>query len=380
MTHQQPRPVGRYDLVTPMQPLKDEVLAGLSRLIDSGRYILGEETEALEREMATACEAADAVGVASGSSALFLALQLAGVGPGTEVVTTPYTFLATIEAVIRLGGTPVFVDIRPGDLNIDPARIEDAVTSRTRAILPVHIFGAPCDMDPILAVAERRGLDVIEDMCQAFGTFYRGRPCGSFGRLNCLSFYPTKNLPGIGDGGMVLCRDAEDAALIRRLRGHDTVRLDGRLLSGWNSRLDEIQALVIRLRLAHFADEQADRDRAAAIYDELVPATNRLRTPGPAEGLRVTHHQYWIRVPNRARLTARFDEAGIAYGVYYDPPIHRHELAEYCRVHDRLDEAERAGREVLALPIHQALPETDARRVGEIVRAEIGAEGTASAG
>ncbi|NTV04293.1 erythromycin biosynthesis sensory transduction protein eryC1, partial [bacterium] len=207
-----------------------------------------------------------------------------------------------------------------------------------------------------------------EDMCQAFGSLYRGRPCGSLGRTACLSFYPTKNLPGIGDGGMILCRDAADAALLRRLRGHETVRVGGRLHAGWNSRLDEIQALAIRVRLARFADEQADRDRAAAVYNELVPEAHRLATPRPGSGLRVTHHQYWIRVPERARLEARLRESGVDFGVYYEPPLHRHELAEYCRVHGDLAHAEAAGREVLALPIHQALPERDARRIGELVR------------
>jgi len=362
------RRVDRYDLVTPMLPCKQEILDGVERLLSTGRYILGHEVHALESEMAAACAADDAVGVASGSAALYLALQIAGVGPGVEVVTSPYTFVATIEAIIRLGGTPVFADIDPRTLNLDPDLAADAVTPRTRVLLPVHIFGMPCEMAPLERTAAEHGLDVVEDMCQAFGSLYRGRPCGSLGRLACLSFYPTKNLPGIGDGGMILCRDAADAALLRRLRGHETVRIGGRLHSGWNSRLDEIQALAIRVRLARFADEQADRDRAAAVYNELVPAANRLAAPPPGSGLRVTHHQYWIRVPDRARLEARLRESGIDFGIYYEPPLHRHDLAEYCRVHGDLKHAEAAGREVLALPIHQALPERDARRIGELVR------------
>ena len=362
------RRIARYDLVTPMLPCKQEILAGVDRLLSTGEYILGREVRALEAEMAAACGAADAVGVASGSAALYLALQIAGVGPGVEVVTTPYTFVATIEAIIRLGGTPVFADIDPRTLNLDPAHAAAAVTGRTRVLLPVHIFGMPCEMEPLALTAERHGLDLVEDMCQAYGSLYRGRPCGSFGRLSCLSFYPTKNLPGIGDGGMILCRDAADAAPLRRLRGHETVRVGDRLLSGWNSRLDEIQALAIRVRLARFADEQADRDRAAAIYNGLIPAANRLAEPQPGSGLRVTHHQYWIRVPDRARLEARLREAGVDFGIYYAPPLHRHELAEYCRVHGELTHAEAAGREVLALPIHQALPERDAIRIGELVK------------
>ncbi len=368
------RSIGRYDLVTPMIPIKDEILAGVERLLDTGNYILGEETRTLEKEMATACEAADAVGVASGSAALYLALQLTGVAPGVEVVTTPYTFLATIEAIIRLGGTPVFADIKADDLNLDPAAAAAAVTDRTRVILPVHIFGAACDMDALQAVADDNGLDIVEDMCQAFGSLYHGRPCGSFGRMSCLSFYPTKNLPGIGDGGMVICRDKEDAEMIRRLRGHDTVMLGDRLLSGWNSRLDEIQAMALRIRLSRFQAEQADRDRAAAIYDGLIPEANRLALR-PDAGMRHTYHQYWIRVPERDKLLARLREAGVSYGVYYDPPIHRHELGRYCRTAGELTEAERAGREVVALPIHQALADADAAFIGGMVRDFLAAGG-----
>ncbi len=360
--------VRRYDLVTPMIPCRDELVAGFERILLSGHYILGEEVQALEREMAAACGAADAVGVDSGSSALHAALELAGVGPGAEVITTPFTFLATVEAVVRLGATPVFVDVRPGDLNLDPALIEAAITPRTRAILPVHIFGAPCDMAPIEAVAFRHGLDVIEDMAQAFGSLYRGRACGSLGRMACLSFYPTKNLPSMGDAGMVMCRDADDAAQLRRLRGHESVRVRGRLISGWNYRIDELQAMVIRVRLARFADEQRDRDRVAAIYNALVPEAHRLPEPDPAAGMRVTHHQYWVRTSRRNELQQRLAASGVDTGVYYDPPIHRHPLGEYCRAATPLDEAERAGAEILTLPIHPALPEASARRIGGLVR------------
>ncbi|MBC8425598.1 DegT/DnrJ/EryC1/StrS family aminotransferase [bacterium] len=368
MKEEMMRRVERYDLVSPMMPCKDEILAGVDRILSTGSYILGEEVHALEREMAEACGGADSVGVASGSAALYLALQLAGVGPGTEVITTPYTFVATVEAVIRLGGTPVYVDIGPDDLNLQPDQVAEAVTDRTRVILPVHIFGVPCDMDALLATAAQHDLDLVEDMCQAFGSLYKGRPCGSFGRMSCLSFYPTKNLPGIGDGGLVICREADDAVLIRKLRGHEAVRIDGRLCSGWNSRIDEIQALAIRVRLARFGDEQADRDRAAAIYDEAIPAPNRFSGYQPNGGLRVTHHQYWIRVPERGRLAAELKAAGIDFGIYYAPPLHRHELTEYCRVHGELRHAEAAGEEILTLPIYPSLADDDARRIGDLVR------------
>ncbi|MGD9547666.1 MAG: DegT/DnrJ/EryC1/StrS family aminotransferase [Candidatus Krumholzibacteriia bacterium] len=359
--------IGRYDLVTPMLPCKDLILAKFEKLLMSGQFILGEEVRLLEEELAAECEVADAVGVASGSSALFVALSVAGVRPGDEVITTPYTFDATIEAIVLLGAVPVLVDIHPHDLNIDPSRIQDAITEKTRAILPVPIFGAPCDMDPILDLARRFGLQVVTDMAQAWGTLYNGRPIGSFGRMSTLSFYPTKNLPGIGDGGMVFCRDQEDAERIRRIRGHQAVRMNGHLYTGWNSRLDEVQAMVIRVRHARLAEEQRDRDQVAAIYDSYIPAANRLRTPNGGRGMKVTYHQYWVRSGDRDGLRRLLDSHGIDTGVYYDPPLNHHELVEYCRVQGRLTEAERAGAEVLTLPIHAALPFEDAHRIGSLV-------------
>jgi len=359
--------IGRYDLITPMLPCKDEILAGFERFLMSGQYILGEEVRKLEEELAADCQVSAAVGVASGSSALFLALSVAGVRPGDEVITTPYTFDATMEAIILLDAVPVFVDIKPQDLNIDPERIAAAVTPKTRAILPVPIFGAPCDMNPILDVAAEHDLEVITDMAQAWGTFYDGRPIGSCSRMSTLSFYPTKNLPGIGDGGMIFCRDEQDAELIRRIRGHQPVRMNGHLYTGWNSRLDEIQAMVIRIRRARFADEQRDRDQVAAIYDSYIPTGNRLQTPNGGAGMKVTYHQYWVRSRNRRALRELLADEGIDTGVYYAPPLNHHELAEYCRCNDSLTEAERAGREILTLPIHAALPFADAHRIGAMV-------------
>ncbi|PID81866.1 hypothetical protein CSA17_01990 [bacterium DOLJORAL78_65_58] len=359
--------VGRYDLVTPMMPCKDELMEKFEKFLLSGRYILGEEVSNLEKDLAQQTGVREAVGVASGSSALFVALAMAGVRPGDEVITTPYTFDATIEAIILLDAVPVLVDIRPEDLNIDPAAIEAAITDKTRCIMPVPIFGAPCDMDPINAIAEQHDIPVILDNAQGIGTLYKGKPVASFGRMATLSFYPTKNLPGIGDGGMVLCRDSEDAERIRKIRGHQAVRMNGHLYTGWNSRLDEVQAMAINVRLARFPDEQADRNRVAEIYDSYIPAAHRLIDPNPGQGNHVTYHQYWVRTTRRAELQKLLDENGIDTAVYYDPPLHHHELAQYCRPAGELAEAERAGREVLILPIHAALPFEDAHRVGKLV-------------
>jgi dTDP-4-amino-4,6-dideoxygalactose transaminase len=371
--------VKRYDLVTPMLPVKEQILADFERILMSGQYILGQEVRSLEREMAEQCGVADAVGVASGSEALYLALAMAGVRPGTEVITTPYTFEATIEAIIMLHARPVLVDIRPDDLNLDPACIEAAITPRTRAILPVHIFGAPADMDPIMAIAEKHDLHVVVDMAQAWGTLYKGKPCGGIGRMSTLSFYPTKNLPGIGDGGLIFCQKQEDADRIRQLRGHKALWINENLYCGWNSRLDEIQAMVIRHRLARFDDEQRDRDRVAAIYDSCIPATNRLAVEDLPRGTKVTYHQYWVRCKARDRLQHRLDSEGIDTGVYYDPPLHHHPLMEYCRIAGSLEAAEVAGREILTLPIHAALPFATAERIGSLIAEFLGRQEAGSA-
>ncbi len=374
MSSPEPKFIERYDLITPMLPCKDEILAGFERFLMSGQYILGQEVSRLEEELSADCGVPAAVGVASGSSALFVALSVAGVRPGDEVITTPYTFDATMEAIILLDAVPVFVDIKPQDLNLDPDRLAAAITPRTRAILPVPIFGAPCDMNPILAIAEANGLQVVTDMAQAWGTYYDGRPIGACARMSTLSFYPTKNLPGIGDGGMVFCRDEQDAELIRKVRGHQPVRMNGHLYTGWNSRLDEVQAMVIRIRRARFAAEQHDRDQIASIYDSYIPDANRLRTPNGGTGMKATYHQYWVRTGNRDALRKRLTAEGISTGIYYDPPLNHHELAEYCRTSGSLAEAERAGREILTLPIHTALPFADAHRIGAMVGEFLGRE------
>lgn len=367
MSKQQKPRVARYDLVTPMKPVKDQIMADFEQILMSGQYILGEHCRTLEHDIAAQCNVAAAVGVASGSEALLLALAMAGVRPGTEVITTPYTFEATIEAIIMLHARPVFVDIKSDDLNIDPALIEQAVTPRTRAIVPVHIFGAPADMDAITAIAEKHDLQVVVDMAQAWGTLYKGQPCGGIGRMSTLSFYPTKNLPGIGDGGLIFCRREEDAERIRQLRGHNALWINKNLYCGWNSRLDEVQAMVIRHRLAHFDDEQRDRDRVAQIYDSLIPKQSRLAVEDLDSGTKVTYHQYWVRCKARDRLHHRLDSEGIDTGVYYDPPLHHHPLMEYCRIASDLPMAELAGREILTLPIHAALPFAEAERIASLV-------------
>ncbi|MFT5232088.1 MAG: dTDP-4-amino-4,6-dideoxygalactose transaminase [Candidatus Krumholzibacteriia bacterium] len=379
MASSESKRIGRYDLITPMLPVKDEIVAKFEKMLLSGNFILGEEVRLLEEELAAACGVPHAVGVASGSSALFLALAMAGVRPGSEVITTPYTFDATMEAIILLDAVPVFVDISPTDLNIDPTKIEAAITDKTRAIMPVPIFGAPCDMHAIDAIAKKHNLEVVVDMAQGFGTIYDGKPMGFYGRMSTLSFYPTKNLPGIGDGGMVFCREKRDADRIRKIRGHQAVRANGHLYTGWNSRLDEVQAMVIRVRHKHFAEEQRTREEVATIYDSYIPVTNRLQMPNEGRDMHVTHHQYWLRCADRDGLQKLLDENGVDTAVYYDPPLHKHELSIYCRNGGDLSAAEQAGKEVLILPIHASLPSEDAHRIGALVKEYLNQE-TAQAG
>ncbi len=222
-------------------------------------------------------------------------------------------------------------------------------------------------MNPIQEIADKHNLELIYDMAQAYGTLYDGNPCGSYGRMSTLSFYPTKNLPGIGDGGMVFCRDQVDADRIRKIRGHQAVRMNNHLYTGWNSRLDEIQAIAIRARHSHFADEQADRDQVAAIYDSYIPQERRCQTPNRGKGMKITYHQYWLCTNRRAELQKLLNDEGIDTAVYYDPPMHKHVLGEYCRISGDLQRAEQAGQNILILPIHAALPFEDAHRIGKLV-------------
>jgi dTDP-4-amino-4,6-dideoxygalactose transaminase len=337
------------------------------RVLQSGRYILGEEVAALEREVAALCRCKHAIGVASGTDALILALMALDIGAGHEVITTPYSFFATASTIVRAGARPVFVDIEPDTFNIDPLLVERAITQRTRAILPVHLFGQPAAMDPLREIADRRGLAIIEDAAQALGARYKEQPTGSLSEMGCFSFFPSKNLGGIGDGGMITTSDDGLAARCRRLRVHgaDTTYLHQEV--GLNSRLDEVQAAVLRVKLPHLAEWTRKRRENAARYDRLFagsPVVNPRQRP---ENFSI-FNQYVVRVGSRRdEMMARLKELGVGHSIYYPVPLHLQPcFADLGGKPGDCPVAESAARETLALPI---FPDLTAEQIDEAAAA-----------
>ena len=353
------------DLVAQFQGIQHEVRAAIEGVLGSGRFILGPQVEAFEREMAAACGARHAVGVASGSDALLLALRAAGVGAGDEVIVPAMSYIATADVVCLLGATPVFCDVQADTLNMDPAQIESCITARTKAVVPVHLFGQPADMDHILSPARAAGLAVIEDAAQAVGATCGGRPAGSMGEFGCLSFYPTKNLGAYGDGGMVLTSSPDGAARLRSLRGHGTVA--HKYISeelGWNSRLDELQAAILRVKLRHLGEWAAARQAHAAHYERLLRAVPGLTLPRVAAGCTHVYHQFTVRVADRERVQKHLAAQGIASTVYYPVPLHLQPVfANLGYQPGSMPRAERAALEVLSLPMYPELTPQQIERV-----------------
>lgn len=324
-------------------------------VLHSGHFILGENVHALEKEIAAKVDARYAVAVASGSDALYLSLLALGIGPGDEVITTPFTFFATAGSIARAGATPVFVDIDPQTFNLDPGRIEKSVTRKTKAILPVHLFGLACDMNAIRRIARKRGLCVVEDAAQSFGATYEGRMTGSLGDAGCYSFYPTKNLGGAGDGGMVVTSSKRIAAKIRFLRDHGQTKKYHHEWVGLNSRLDELQAAVLRVKLGFIDKWNRQRRFHAAEYSKNFAAL-AIQTPVEVVGRSHAFHLYSILTPRRDELAASLAKNGIGAGIYYPLPLHLQPCFKKLRY--KLGDfpvAERAGRQILSLPIYANL-------------------------
>lgn len=349
------------------RPLRDQILAALHRVVERGRYVLGEELVAFERAFAPHAGCAQSVGVASGTDAIRLALDAVGVGPGDEVVTVSHTATFTALAISALGARPVFCDIEPLTMMLDPARLEAAITPRTRAILPVHLYGQAADMDPILAIAGRRGVPVIEDCAQAHGALYRGRPVGSFGAAAAFSFYPTKNLGAFGDAGAVTTSDAAIADRVRMLRNGgqgDRYRHDA---IGVNSRLDEIQAAILAVKLGRLAEANDERRAQAARY---AAALEGVTLPHEAAGRRHVYHLYVIRHERRDALADHLKEAGVGSLVHYPIPVHLQPAYASLGVgRGALPQSERAAGEVLSLPLYPGLTDAEQQRVIEAVNA-----------
>ena len=356
------------DFAAHVAAIRPELDAAIARVLDSGWFILGPEGEAFEREVAAALGARDAVAVANGTEALQLALTALGVGPGDEVVTSPLSAAFTALAILSSGATPVFADLDPVTLNVSPEAVARAITARTKAIVPVHLYGHPADMDPLLQLADARGIAVLEDACQAIGALYKGRPVGTLGGLGALSFYPTKNLGALGDGGAILVNDPGLARDLRRLRNGGQSDRYRHEVRGINSRLDELQAAILRVGLTHLA-AWTDRRRALrAIYlEELRGAGLGLQREQP--WARAVDHLFVVRHPRRDALAAALEERGIGTLVHYPIPLHLQPalLALGGKAGD-LPVAEQAAREVLSLPIYPELTDAQARAVAAAVR------------
>jgi dTDP-4-amino-4,6-dideoxygalactose transaminase len=361
------------DLQAQYASLRDEVRPAIERVLESQRFVLGEEVRRLESSIADYCQTKYAVGCASGSDALLLAFMALDVKPGDEIITTPFSFFATASAVARLGARPVFVDIDPATYNIDPSQVADAITSRTKAIMPVHLYGQCADMDPLLALGERHGIPVVEDACQAIGATDHGRPAGSMGAIGCFSFYPTKNLGGAGDGGIATTNDEQLAQRMRRLRAHGGITEYQHTEVGINSRLDELQAAVLNVKLSRldgWSDERAGR---AALYTKLLHDADlsfELTTPAVRPDCRHIFHQYVIRVPrHRDALMDHLGKCGVGTKIYYPIPLHLQECFAYLDYKEgAFREAERASAETFALPAYPELSEEQQVYVVDSIR------------
>ena len=355
------------DLVPQYMAIRDEVGEAIERVLSSQQFILGEAVREFEEDIARYCGARYAVGVASGSDAILLSLMAYGVGGGDEVVTTPYTFFSTVSSITRLGAKPVFADIDPRTFNIDPEGVERVLTPRTKAVIPVHLFGQSADMDPILAAAEQRGVAVIEDACQSIGALYKGRKAGSIGDTGCFSFFPSKNLGGFGDGGVVTTDDEGIMRRLRSLRMHGSSERYYHDEIGINSRLDALQAAVLRVKLNHLDGWNEGRRGNAARYGEGLSGISSVKTPAEAEYAVSVFNQYVIRAERRDELMEYLRREGIGCEIYYPLPLHRQECFAFLGASKGdFPESERASAETLALPVY---PELEEEQIDYVIEA-----------
>ena len=377
-----PNSVPLLDLRRQYQGIREEVLAAIARVCDSQGFILGPEVEALEREISAFTGAADAVGCASGTEALWLALVAAGVHPGDAVITTTFSFFASASAIVRAGARPILLDVDPGTLNLDPAQVEQRLRAprieneKVRAILPVHLYGQCADMDAFSRIGEEFNAAIVEDAAQAIGAAWNGRPAGSLGVTAAFSFYPTKNLSAYGDAGIVTTTDREMAAHMRRLRNHGSPRRYYHDEFGWNGRIDAIQAAVLRVKLAHIENWNESRRRHAATYDRLLAeaglltlaANTPVRALTRAAKARHVFHQYVIRAHRRDELRAFLTERKIGTEIYYPLPLHLQPVfSDLGLKAGDLPVAEQAAKEVVALPMFPELTEAEVRWVVESI-------------
>jgi dTDP-4-amino-4,6-dideoxygalactose transaminase len=349
------------DLSVQHRQIAEEVGVAVANVLGSQQFILGSEVRELERELAPYCDCTEAVGCASGSDALLLALMACGVGPGDEVITTPFSFFATVASIVRLGAKAVFVDIDAASFNLDTSRVGNAVTERTKAILPVHLFGQCAQMDPINSVAGDRGLSVIEDAAQAIGAEYHGKRAGSLGAIACFSFYPSKNLGGAGDGGLLTTNDPEIAETLRCLRAHGAKKKYYHDVVGINSRLDSLQAAILRVKLRYLDRWTQARRANAQRYHELfenagLSASGAIQLPSENESSLHVYNQFVIRARDRDRLRDWLSERGVGSEIYYPLPLHLQAcFKDLGHKGGDFPESERAAKEALAIPVYPEL-------------------------
>jgi len=356
------------DLKAHVRALRPEIDAAVARVLDSGWFILGPEGEAFERELAASLDARHAVAVANGTEAIQLALEALGLAAGDEVITSPLTAAFTALAVLRAGARPVFADVDPVTLNVTPETVERALTPHTRALLPVHLYGHPVDLDPLIEMARRRGIPLVEDACQAIGARYKGRPVGALSGIGALSFYPTKNLGALGDGGAVVVNDPEIATRLRRLRNGGQSDRYRHEVAGINSRLDEMQAALLRVKLGHLS-AWTDRRRAlAARYEEGLRDAG-VDLPVEQAYARAVYHLYVIRHPRRDALAAALKERGVGTLVHYPIPLHlQPAFAELGKRRGDFPVAEKAAGEILSIPLFPEMTDDQAEAVIRAIR------------
>ncbi len=359
--------VPMVDLRKQFQDIKDDVYAVLRNVIESGHYILGPHVTNLEKRLARYHGVREAIGVASCTDALHLSIEALGIEQGDEVITTPFTFFATVEAIIYTGALPVFVDIEPDTLNINTHEIEAHITKRTKAILPVHIFGHPVDMKKLMQIARKHRLRVVEDCAQAICAQSNGKKVGSFGDAGCFSFYPSKNLGGYGDGGMIILNNSRVAEKIRTLRNHGSPGSYKHETVGFNSRLDELQAGILLVKLNRLEEYTKKRRQNAALYTRLLSST--VTCPAEREGSYHVFHQYTIRSPKRNVIQKRLKENGIASVIYYPVPLHLQKALRFLgyRKGD-FPVTERASKEVLSLPMYPELDVSTIHKIADVIR------------
>jgi UDP-2-acetamido-2-deoxy-ribo-hexuluronate aminotransferase len=362
--------VPMIDLKRQFQEIKEEIFQVMTEIFGSGQYILGPRVSEFEKKIADYHGVSEAVGVASGTDAIHLSINAFGIGEGDEVITTPFTFFATVEAILYSGAMPVFVDVDAETFNIDTSQIETKITDKTKAILPVHLFGQMADMQEISKLAKKYGLKVIEDCAQSFGANLNGKKAGSFGDAGCFSFYPSKNLGGYGDGGIITINDSMIADKVRKLRNHGSRSSYIHEDIGFNSRLDEIQAGVLLVKFKYIDKYNLARRQKAALYTVLL--SDKVRCPVEKKGAYHVFHQYTIRNDKRDEIKKRLRDKGISSVVYYPVPLHLQEALRFLGYKKGdFPVAEKSAKEVLSLPIYPEIEEPVIEKIAKIIKAVV---------